>query len=121
MNKFIKSLSVLFLVCAMLISFKPSISYAKDFSSTEQGQTTVQDESTQPYALRCNICYGVLKSSTTRTYEHDERFTCTHYLNSTGKDTYKVYEVRTTTKCTACGHVSTSSYEDHVLISCTGK
>lgn len=77
--------------------------------------------SAETYAVTrtCPNCKtGVCEQRTTRTYEHDERFPCTH---GTAKyDLYAVYEVKTYETCVDCGYYKVlSSYEDHVYKKCT--
>lgn len=72
-----------------------------------------------PYAVvvQCTECAtGTVYKTTTRTYQHNEKFTCSH--GGTGKDTYAVYKVTVIEDCNSCSYSTTYSYEDHVLTYC---
>lgn len=63
-----------------------------------------------------NCTTGTAYQHTTRVYQHDETFSCSHGGN--GKDTYAVYEVKITESCDSCSYRYSYSYEDHVLKYC---
>lgn len=65
-----------------------------------------------------NCGQTMTKVSSTRTYEHDESFPCTHHPN--GKDYYKVYEIVIKWHCGSCGYNLNSTTEDHVFDHCSG-
>ena len=68
----------------------------------------------------CTKCqYGTVHTYTTRKYEHDEKFTCTHGGN--GYDAYKVYEVTVRNSCDTCAYSDTGSYHVHELSACPAK
>ncbi len=81
---------------------------------------TVTPISAETYALtrNCPRCKtGVCEQRTRRTYEHDERFPCSHGAKY---DIYAVYEVVTYETCVDCGYYAElSHYEDHVYKRCT--
>ena len=68
---------------------------------------------------KCIQCNGTAHKTTTRTYEHDEKFDCKH--GKDGKDIYAVYEVATTIYCDNCSYTHTTKIEDHVFKACNGK
>lgn len=76
----------------------------------------IQPKGPLAYCSKCKTTTNHVYS-TTRTYEHDETFPCTH-----GKtiDRYKVYKVKTVLKCTQCGGTTqvVDEYEDHVFVGC---
>lgn len=63
-----------------------------------------------------NCTSGTVSQHTTRVYQHDETFPCSH--GGSGKDTYAVYEVKITESCDSCSYRYNNSYEDHVLKYC---
>ena len=56
---------------------------------------------------------GTVSIYTTRTYEHDEIFPCTHGYS---KDYYAVYEIKTTKSCDSCDYYETSKTAEHVFL-----
>lgn len=69
---------------------------------------------------QCTNCTsGTVYQHTSRVYQHDETFPCSH--GGRGKDTYAVYEVKITEKCNSCPYSYSYSYEDHVLKYCPAK
>lgn len=69
--------------------------------------------------MLCRDCFTWFSYKVTREYQHDERFDCRHG-HPGAKDTYAVYEVREYGVCPNCKLVYSYTYEDHVLIKCTG-
>lgn len=63
-----------------------------------------------------NCSTGTATQHTTRVYQHDETFNCSH--GGSGKDTYAVYEVTIIESCNSCSYRYSYSYEDHVLKYC---
>lgn len=66
----------------------------------------------------CPNCYqNTLTKVTTRNYEHDEKFPCTH--GNAKWDLYSVYSVKVTDHCSNCGYSKTSNTEEHIYKKCT--
>ena len=69
---------------------------------------------------KCFECTtGNVYQYTSRAYQHDETFPCSHGGN--GKDTYAVYEVTISENCDRCTYSYSYTYEDHVLKYCPAK
>lgn len=82
--------------------------------------TNVSAAETRSVVIQCPSCNkGSLYIYTSRSYEHDEAFPCSHGLS--GTDIYKVYEVTTRKSYNNCSYSTSSSYEDHVFSSCKGR
>lgn len=74
---------------------------------------------TRAVVLQCPSCStGSVYTYTSRAYEHDEYFPCSHGLS--GSDIYKVYEVTVRGSCNNCSYSTSDSYEDHVFSYCNG-
>mgnify|MGYP001032292664 CR=1 FL=1 len=72
------------------------------------------------YAVHdCPQCGGNARSYTTRTYAHDEVFSCAHGKN--GNDYYAVYEVKDITYCENCPYHNEVERKEHVFKSCGGR
>ena len=71
-----------------------------------------------PAKRNCMVCGTSFNLFTTRTYEHDETFPCSH--GKTGRDRYAVYEVKENGTCGGCGYVYSNTTEDHVFVRCNG-
>lgn len=67
----------------------------------------------------CPDCFTRFPYRVTREYQHEERFDCRHG-HPGATDRYAVYEVTESGTCSNCKYVYSYSYEDHVLIECTG-
>ena len=81
---------------------------------------TAEMASPRVVVVHCPSCkVGAVSTTTSRKYQHDERFDCCH--NKSGKDLYAVYEVKEVTRCDSCSYSTTKSYEDHVLKRCEGR
>lgn len=73
-----------------------------------------------PYVVGrlCTACrVGNVSMTTTRVYQHDESFPCTH--SGAGYDVFEVYEITVRENCDNCSYGTTYSYEDHVLKYCS--
>ena len=72
--------------------------------------------SVSPYALErsCQNCgTGSVRTYTSREYEHDEKFACSHGV-SNGYDVYSVYEVTERSSCNNCSYSSERTWHEHV-------
>ena len=80
------------------------------------------DGSAEPYKLsrRCTKCEnGIVTTTTSRRYEHDEKFPCKH--GKKGYDLYAVYEEVRTSACDTCSYRDTYTNHEHVFKACQGR
>ena len=74
-----------------------------------------------PYAVGtpCMECrVGNVTMTTSRVYEHDERFPCAP--TGDGYDWYAAYEVTVRESCDNCSYSTSRVYTDHVFLYCNG-
>lgn len=72
------------------------------------------------FVRECTKCEsGTVYQHTSRVYQHDEIFPCSH--GGRGNDTYAVYEVKVVESCDSCSYRYSNSYEDHILKNCPAK
>lgn len=81
----------------------------------------IDDSGIETQALKkivCARCGGTISCTQTRTYAHDESFECKH--GKTGRDYYKVYEIKEAGTCPDCGYHYSYECDDHVFYRCDG-
>lgn len=75
----------------------------------------------EPYGVvrHCPQCaYGTVSRYESRSYAHDEYFSCIH--GKDGFDVYAVYEVTIRESCDTCNYFSERTYDEHVFLYCEG-
>lgn len=98
-------------ICTLLCLGTTPVSASENASKEVQPRVAV---------VQCPKCSGTIQkvvATSTRTYEHEEAFSCTH-----GKkyDIYKVYSIKKYAKCYDCGYLlKLSETDEHVYSRCS--